>query len=95
MLFTSNILAEGFNDNYLQLGYSTSDYKHTDTLTKVSGSAEFGDDFYLNGDEPGYVDMPIWYTHNIKNIGEDTLYTNFWINEPYNLEDTDTFFEEV
>ena len=50
MLFSSNILAEGFNDNYLQLGYSTSDYKHTDTLTKVSGSAEFGDDFYLNGE---------------------------------------------
>ena len=52
-------------------------------------------DFYLNGDEPAYVDMPIWYTHNIKNIGEDTLYTNFWINEPYNPEDADTYFEEV
>jgi UDP-2-acetamido-2,6-beta-L-arabino-hexul-4-ose reductase len=52
-------------------------------------------DFYLNGDEPAYVDMPIWYTHNIQNIGEDTLYTNFWINEPYNPEDADTYFEEV
>ena len=52
-------------------------------------------DFYLNGDEPAYVDMPIWYTHNIKNIGDDILYTNFWINEPYNSENADTFFEEV
>ncbi len=52
-------------------------------------------DFYLNGDEPAYVDMPIWYTHNIKNIGEEVLYTNFWINEPYNSKDTDTFFEDV
>ena len=52
-------------------------------------------DFYLDGEEPAYVDMPIWYTHNIKNIGEDVLYTNFWINEPYNSEDADTFFEEV
>lgn len=52
-------------------------------------------DFYLDGDEPAYVDMPIWYTHNIKNIGEETLYTNFWINEPYNSEDPDTFFEDV
>ena len=51
--------------------------------------------FYLNGDEPAFVDMPIWYTHNIKNIGEDDLYTNFWINEPYNSEDADTFFEDV
>jgi|TARA_R110002110_G_scaffold46388_19_gene140256 UDP-2-acetamido-2,6-beta-L-arabino-hexul-4-ose reductase len=52
-------------------------------------------DFYLDGDEPAYVDMPIWYTHNIKNIGDDILYTNFWINEPYNSDDADTFFEEV
>lgn len=52
-------------------------------------------DFYLDGEEPAYVDMPIWYTHNIKNIGEDILYTNFWINEFYNPEDTDTFFEKV
>ena len=52
-------------------------------------------DFYMDGDEPSYVDMPIWYTHNIKNIGNEVLYTNFWINEPYNEEDEDTYFEEV
>jgi UDP-2-acetamido-2,6-beta-L-arabino-hexul-4-ose reductase len=52
-------------------------------------------DFYLDGNEPSYVDMPIWYTHNIKNIGDEILYTNFWINEPYNAEDADTYFEEV
>lgn len=52
-------------------------------------------DFYLDGDEPSYVDMPIWYTHNIKNIGEEELYTIFWINEPYNSEDADTYFETV
>lgn len=52
-------------------------------------------DFYLNGDEPAYVDMPIWYTHNIKNIGDDVLYTIFWINEPYDSNDPDTYFEIV
>ncbi|MDA9316905.1 NAD-dependent epimerase/dehydratase family protein [Polaribacter sp.] len=52
-------------------------------------------DFYLDGNEPAYVDMPIWYTHNIKNIGTDVLYTNFWINEPYNPENADTYFVEV
>jgi len=52
-------------------------------------------DFYLDGDEPAYVDMPIWYTHNIKNIGDDVLYTIFWIDEPYNAIDPDTYFEIV
>ena len=52
-------------------------------------------DFYLDGSEPAYVDMPVWYTHNIKNIGEEELYTIFWINEPYNPEDADTYFVEV
>lgn len=52
-------------------------------------------EFYLDGDEPSYVDMPIWYTHNIKNVGDEVLYTNFWINEFYNPEDADTYFVEV
>jgi UDP-2-acetamido-2,6-beta-L-arabino-hexul-4-ose reductase len=52
-------------------------------------------DFYLDGENPTYVDMPIWFTHNIKNIGEEDLYTNFWINEVYDPKDSDTFFEIV
>ena len=52
-------------------------------------------DFYLDGKEPAYVDMPVWFTHNIKNVGEEELYTIFWINEFFNPEDADTFFENV
>lgn len=52
-------------------------------------------DFYLNGDEAAYVDMPVWYTHNIKNVGEEELYTIFWINEFYDANDPDTYFENV
>lgn len=51
--------------------------------------------FHLDGNTPAYVDMPIWYTHNITNVGPDTLYTIFWIDEPYNPEDPDTYFENV
>ncbi len=51
--------------------------------------------FELDGNTPSFVDMPIWYTHNITNIGDEELYTIFWINEHYNPEDGDTFFEEV
>ena len=52
-------------------------------------------EFYLDGDFPAYVDMPIWYTHNIKNIGNDNLYTIFWINESFNANNPDTYFEIV
>lgn len=51
--------------------------------------------YYLSGDDPAYVDMPIWYTHNIKNIGEEDLYTIFWINEFFDANDPDTYFEIV
>jgi UDP-2-acetamido-2,6-beta-L-arabino-hexul-4-ose reductase len=51
--------------------------------------------FDLDGKEPAYVDMPIWYTHNITNTGTDELITVFWIDEPYNPEDSDTYFVEV
>jgi UDP-2-acetamido-2,6-beta-L-arabino-hexul-4-ose reductase len=51
--------------------------------------------YYLSGDDPSYVDMPIWYTHNIKNIGEGELYTMFWINEFYDVDNPDTYFQKV
>ena len=52
-------------------------------------------DFCLDGDESAYVDIPIWYTHNIKNIGEEMLYTIFWINEAFDANNPDTYFEIV
>ncbi len=51
--------------------------------------------FELDGNEPSYVDMPIWYTHNITNIGDDDLYTIFWISEFFDPGDPDTFFVKV
>ncbi|MGC8866546.1 MAG: NAD-dependent epimerase/dehydratase family protein [Bacteroidales bacterium] len=51
--------------------------------------------FELDGAQPSFVDMPIWHTHNITNIGKDELYTIFWINEHFDPEDPDTYFEKV
>jgi UDP-2-acetamido-2,6-beta-L-arabino-hexul-4-ose reductase len=51
--------------------------------------------FELDGSEPSYVDMPVWYTHNITNTGDEDLYTIFWISEFYDPSDPDTFFEPV
>lgn len=51
--------------------------------------------FELNGNEPAFVDMPVWYTHNITNTGDEELYTIFWINEHFDTSDPDTYFEKV
>jgi UDP-2-acetamido-2,6-beta-L-arabino-hexul-4-ose reductase len=51
--------------------------------------------FELNGDMPSFVDMPIWYSHNITNVGNEELITLFWINEFFNPDDPDTYYEEV
>jgi len=51
--------------------------------------------FDLDGKEPSFVDMPIWFTHNITNIGDEELYTIFWINEHFDANDPDTHFEKV
>jgi UDP-2-acetamido-2,6-beta-L-arabino-hexul-4-ose reductase len=52
-------------------------------------------DYIIDGETPGFVDMPIWHTHNITNIGDTELLTLFWINEPYNADDPDTYFVNV
>lgn len=51
--------------------------------------------FELDGTQPSFIDMPIWHTHNITNIGDKELYTIFWINEHYDANDPDTYFEKV
>lgn len=51
--------------------------------------------FELNGKNPSFVDMPIWFTHNITNIGNDELLTMFWISEHFDPSDPDTYFENV
>ncbi|MBM4403002.1 MAG: NAD-dependent epimerase/dehydratase family protein [Candidatus Cloacimonetes bacterium] len=52
-------------------------------------------EFVIDGSQPAYVDMPVWFTHNITNIGDDELVTLFWINEFFDPTDPDTYFEEV
>lgn len=62
-------------------------------IRKIDSDEVF--EYILDGTEPAYVDMPIWYTHNIKNIGNTELITLFWINEPYDPENSDTYFIKV
>jgi UDP-2-acetamido-2,6-beta-L-arabino-hexul-4-ose reductase len=52
-------------------------------------------EYKVSGDKPSWVEMPIYHTHNITNIGNAELVTLFWINEHFNPDDPDTFFEKV
>jgi len=47
--------------------------------------------FFVDDSNPSFVDMPIWYTHNITNIGSEELITFFWINEFFDKINPDTY----
>jgi len=51
--------------------------------------------YKLDGEDPSYVDIPILYTHNLINTGDDELHMLFWSSELYNPDDPDTFYEKV
>jgi UDP-2-acetamido-2,6-beta-L-arabino-hexul-4-ose reductase len=52
-------------------------------------------EFRVSGDSPQFVSIPVLYTHQIENVGEDDLLTMFWCNEIFMPEDADTYFEKV
>jgi UDP-2-acetamido-2,6-beta-L-arabino-hexul-4-ose reductase len=88
-------------------GITRGDHFHTrkiERFTVIGGKAEIklrriGTDetlhFELDGENPSFIDMPVWYSHNITNIGSAELITLFWINEFFNPSDPDTYFEKV
>ena len=49
----------------------------------------------VDGKEPHPVKIDVEYTHQIKNIGQETTHTLMWISEVYNPNTPDTFKEEV
>jgi UDP-2-acetamido-2,6-beta-L-arabino-hexul-4-ose reductase len=93
--------------SYTNPKYIRGNHFHTRKIERFSvieGEAlinvrKIGDDktysFNLTGKKPSYIDMKVWHTHNIQNIGDSNLITAFWINELYNEDDSDTFFEKV
>jgi UDP-2-acetamido-2,6-beta-L-arabino-hexul-4-ose reductase len=88
-------------------GITRGDHFHTrkiERFTVISGQAQIelrriGTNevlhFELDGNNPSFVDMPVWYTHNITNTGSEELLTLFWINEFFDPNDPDTYFEKV
>lgn len=49
----------------------------------------------VQGNIPKVVDIPPGYVHSITNLGEEKAYVLMWANEPFDMENPDTFPEEV
>lgn len=52
-------------------------------------------EYYVTGDKLVVVDIPAGYTHNIENIGNENLVTVIWVNESFDKDKPDTYYEEV
>ncbi|MGO4547615.1 NAD-dependent epimerase/dehydratase family protein [Paenibacillus sp. 2TAB23] len=52
-------------------------------------------EYYVNSEKLEVVDIPVGYTHNIENIGNTDMVTFMWVNECFNPDKPDTYFEEV
>ena len=52
-------------------------------------------EYYVSGDKLEVVDIPVGYTHNIENLGDTDMVTVMWVNEVFDKERPDTFFQEV
>ena len=50
---------------------------------------------FVSGEELEVVDIPVGYTHNIENLGGNDMVTVMWVNEVFDNEQPDTFFEIV
>lgn len=52
-------------------------------------------EYFVSGDNPEVVDIPVGYTHNIENLGDTDMVTIMWCNECYNPDKPDTYYLEV
>ncbi len=51
--------------------------------------------FPVTGDEPCFIDIPTFHTHEITNMGEQELVTLFWSHELFDPSNPDTYAEPV
>ena len=65
---------------------------------KITFSSVINDDSYsfiVDDSEIKIVTIPVGYTHNIENIGNDEMILAIWCNELFDKEKPDTYFKEV
>ncbi len=52
-------------------------------------------EYFVSGDIMQVVDIPVGYTHNIENLGDNDMVTIMWANELFDPEIPDTYYLEV
>jgi UDP-2-acetamido-2,6-beta-L-arabino-hexul-4-ose reductase len=52
-------------------------------------------EYHVQVSKPSFVDIPVYYTHNITNVGTTDVLTLFWTNELFDPADPDTFYEGI
>ncbi len=52
-------------------------------------------EYFVSGEKLEVVDIPVGYTHNIENLGNDDMVTIMWANESFDKEKPDTYFLKV
>ena len=65
---------------------------------KISFRSIISDDyieFEVDDKEIKIITIPVGYTHNIENIGDDEMILILWCNELFNQNHPDTYFKEV
>ena len=51
--------------------------------------------YRLSGDSPAFVDMPTFWVHNLRNVGEEELVMLFWSDQLLDPEHPDQYQEQV
>jgi UDP-2-acetamido-2,6-beta-L-arabino-hexul-4-ose reductase len=51
--------------------------------------------YYVSGEKLEVIDIPVGYTHNIENIGNNDMVTVMWVNEIFDKNKPDTYSLEV
>lgn len=52
-------------------------------------------EYFVSGEKMEVVDIPVGYTHNIENLGNQDMVTLMWVNEPFDPKRPDTYYLEV
>ena len=50
-------------------------------------------EYFVSGNKLEVIDIPVGYTHNIENLGDNNMVTVMWVNEVFDINNQDTYFD--